>query len=340
LSYKVLVLPQLHTMRPEVLERLSALVAAGGILMGPMPDRSPSLQDYGRADERVRNMAAALSGHVLTGRNLDSVFQELRLPPDMAGPDSLLFIHRATSVSDIYFVSNQTPHAMTCAPTFRVHGLAPVLWDPLTGTTRALPEFESSGEVTKVPLRLEGYQSYFVVFSAGGARPSGMNFPTPKVIEDIRGPWTVRFDTAMRGPARPVVFDTLVDWRQHPDSAIRFYSGKAVYTHPVRLSALPAGQHLYLDLGTVMAMAKVRVNGVYVGGAWTPPYRVDISKAVKKGDNLLEIEVVNTWVNRLIGDSRLPPAKRRTWMDVNPYRPDNALVASGLLGPVRIVVAP
>ncbi|WP_431210274.1 glycosylhydrolase-like jelly roll fold domain-containing protein [Puia sp. P3] len=132
-----------------------------------------------------------------------------------------------------------------------------------------------------------------------------------------------------------MVFDSLVDWAGSGDSTIRYYSGKVVYSSSFRLEK--ASQPLYLDLGMVGVMAKVRVNGVYAGGVWTAPYRVDISQVVKKGVNSVEVEVVNTWVNRLIGDSRLPEKDRRTWMNYNPYRPDSQLLSSGLLGPVRVV---
>jgi hypothetical protein len=137
---------------------------------------------------------------------------------------------------------------------------------------------------------------------------------------------------------KPVVFDSLTDWAMCKDTAIKYFSGKAIYKNTFRIAE--TGVPLYLDLGMVRAMAKVKVNGVYVGGVWTPPYVVDIGAAVKKGVNVVEVEVVNTWVNRLIGDSRLPERERKTWMNVNPYRPDSKLESSGLLGPVRIVAGP
>ena len=84
-------------------------------------------------------------------------------------------------------------------------------------------------------------------------------------------------------------------------------------------------------------MARVKVNGKQVGGAWTAPYDVDITDAVVAGDNTIEIEVVNNWQNRIIGDARLPESKRKTNLKVRTFKADSKLQPSGLVGPVKIL---
>jgi hypothetical protein len=86
-------------------------------------------------------------------------------------------------------------------------------------------------------------------------------------------------------------------------------------------------------------MARVKINWNDAGGLWTFPWRVDISELVKEGDNRIEVGIVNTWVTRLIGDSKLPVNERRTWCFVNPFRPDCPLAPSGMIGPVQIFYA-
>ena len=193
-----------------------------------------------------------------------------------------------------------------------------------------------------MPLQMDAYQSFFIVFRRDllPFYPEGENCPEPEDVAGVTTPWKVRFDTTFRGPAYTVLFPQLTDWSLNANDSIRNYSGSAVYTNTFRLPKDAPGGRLYLDLGMVRDMAKVRVNGIYVGGVWTAPYRVDITSALKPGENHVEITVVNTWVNRLIGDSRLPAAERKTWLNANPYQPNSPYEPAGLLGPVRVVALP
>ncbi len=101
------------------------------------------------------------------------------------------------------------------------------------------------------------------------------------------------------------------------------------------MSSLPNPKaRIYLDLGEVRNVAEVRLNGKSLGVLWTKPFRVEITGAVKSGKNDLEIDIVNLWPNRLIGDAGQPHEKWFTTTNVRKFTKDYKLLSSGLLGPV------
>ena len=100
---------------------------------------------------------------------------------------------------------------------------------------------------------------------------------------------------------------------------------------------LQAGYSYLIDLSQVYEMAKVKINGHYAGGVWTPPYTIDMTPYLKKGRNEVEITVVNNWKNRIIGDLQLPENERKTSFGHLSYGADTPLQNTGLIGPVRIL---
>jgi hypothetical protein len=181
------------------------------------------------------------------------------------------------------------------------------------------------------------------------------NFRRTETLGKIENAWSVSFDTAMGAPNQ-TVFKTLTDWSQNADEGIKYYSGAAIYR---KLFDLPKGANgkLYLNLGKVKNIARVRLNGKDLGVVWTNPWRVNITNAVQSVNNQLEIEVVNLWANRLIGDEHLPAdgiddndgqwpqwlldgtprtSGRHTFATFRHYSKRSPLMESGLLGPVTI----
>ena len=352
MKYRLLVLPQLETMRPEILQKIKELLQAGACVIGPAPKYSPSLSDYPAADRKVQALASELWGDqtesvrtigkgrlFMPATSLQPVLEALNVKPDMRvnSGTPVLFIHRATDEGDIYFISNQSENPVDINPSFRVAGKLPELWNPLTAEIRLLPEFTCADGVTTVPVRLEGFESSFIIFRKKGtpAKTTARNYPVKEVLATVSSPWQVDFEKGKRGPEEAVTFPALQDWTESTDPSIRYFSGKAIYTNRITLDKLPQ-KALYLDLGKVMVMAKVKINGQYVGGVWTTPYRLPVGDFLRKGENLIEVEVVNNWRNRLIGDASLPEKERGTWTNVNPWNADSPLQSSGLIGPVEI----
>jgi hypothetical protein len=262
----------------------------------------------------------------------------LGVVPDLEAGDSLRYSHRRTKEADFYFVSNRQATELNRTATFRTAGRLPEWWDPNTGETRDLPHFTTVNGQTKIPLRLAGFESGFVVFrrSPNGWKVSHStkpdNFPRLVTVAKIETPWTVDFDPKFGGPVQ-IPFPKLVDWRNRPEEALRHYSGKAVYR-----TTFDGAFGEVLSLGKVANIAAVRLNGKDLGVIWSTPWQVAIPPGLLRAKgNLLEVTVANLWVNRLISDSALPPSQRITKTTWSPYRPDSPLIESGLLGPVTLL---
>ncbi|MDD3588762.1 MAG: glycosyl hydrolase [Thermoguttaceae bacterium] len=355
-QYKLLVLPKLETMRPELLKRVKELVEDGAFVLGPKPNRSPSLQNYPQADKEVQALADALwgdvdgvnvkfrkvgKGTIASGLTMEEALAMVNCAPDCEYPEEtgLVYCRRAMKDSDVYFIANQHDKELVDVDvTFRVDGKQPEIWFPATGETRDVQAWSAKDGRTTIPLSFAAQESYFVVFeedtdaTKGSASSNAVKLETLVAFD---GAWDVSFDSGeiARGPKDVVKFDSLIDWTTSEDDAIKFYSGTAVYKTTFRLNGVPKCK-VFLSFGDVCEMAKAKINGKEVGGVWTAPYRLDVTSFLEDGKNTLEIEVVNCWVNRLIGDAGLPEAERKTWCPVNTYTPQSPLKKSGLIGPV------
>jgi hypothetical protein len=377
MSYRVLVLPEMETMTPKLLRQVKSLVERGATVIGPAPSKSPSLADYPGCDEEVARLAASLwpagsagdssdtrrvgKGLVVRSPGADpvaatgaagnsAVFRELYpgygavarllrslgVPEDFEADATLRFTHKRAGQADVYFVANGTGKPLKARCSFRVTGRQPELWNPMSGTIRTLPGFSIEATRTLVPLEFDVDESCFIVFreKAGRGSIATPNHPQTAPVAEIRGPWTVRFPEG-RGAPRDLALESLIDGSTHADPGVRFFSGVATYS--TRFDAARMSGRVWLDLGRVAVVARVRLNGSDVGTVWKTPFRLDISRALQPGSNTLEVEVANLWLNRLIGDSALPQAQRVTWTTWNPYKPGMPLPESGLLGPVRIL---
>ncbi len=196
---------------------------------------------------------------------------------------------------------------------------------PLQLTRRA------SGEIT-VQGGLSG--DYELKFADGQTRP--LKIADAAGPMEISGPWEVSFAPG-RGAPEKITFDQLADWTQRSEDGIKYFSGKATYRKTLEVSAQPpSGSGLILDLGKVNDIAVVRVNGQELGTLWQPPYRLDIGAAVKPGANTLEVDVVNTWNNRLAGDAALPVEQRHTSITAQTVTKESPILPAGLVGPVTL----
>jgi hypothetical protein len=398
MSYAALVLPGQDHIPAQVLAKIRALVADGATVIGHQrPARAPGLKDQQAETAEVARLAAELwgpdeppgnqqpppvlirplgKGRFIIASDRTAALRKIGVAADfeVAGlaegdPGPLDFIHRRTAEEEFYFIRNKTgePQALTCR--FRVaaeaKGWVPEFWWPDSGLRSACHGWRSlAGGHTEVPVALGPLGSVFVVFRKAGATPDPVardsfvaaESPAPLIVG---GPWQVGFPDGWGAP-RETTFEQLQSWTESDNDGIRFFSGIATYRKSIQVPETLAGQdRLFLELGDLAEIAEVTLNGKRLGLVWLPPYRIEISAAVKAGLNQLEVRVANLWANRLNGDSLLPEAERFTRSNLDRIQTDPTsdssfgrvprgetrpvyttlppLMRSGLFGPVRII---
>jgi len=356
--YRLLVLPDHKVLSLAALEKDNQLLGRGASVLGPKPERLVSLVGGTESQKRFKDLANQLwgdssaatgqkqigKGRLIWGKTARQVLAEDGVDPDCefeASKDSLFdYIHYRIDGMDVYFVCNQTEWTEDALCRFRISGKTPELWNPVTGQTRRQVAFTDSNGQTGIPLRFDPYGSVFIVFTNQKPKPSASNIAnyTDYVhAMTIDGPWQVRFDPKWGTPEK-VTFDKLTSWTQHSEPGIKFYSGKATYHTSFNFEEkIDRRKEYWLDLGKVedVGIARVTLNGQDLGILWTKPFRADVSDVLKPGRNLLEVDVINSWRNRLVLDRDLPQSRRYTKTNIT-IRREWKLLESGLLGPVTI----
>ena len=316
-SYAFLLVPNTPMMLPATARKLKELVNAGAVIAGHRPERSPSIQDFPKADAEVAAIGNELWGSAGVGKvfaDTQQALAALKIGPDFSSlpqTPKLRFTHRRDGAADIYFLTSQTDEPTAFTSSFRVEGKLPELWDSERGTQVESPNWEFKDGRTEIQLTLEANSSVFVIFRKPAPTPSKKTVAQdaaalPKPIA-IGGPWEVGFEAGCVAPDK-IAMPTLASWSDSDQPGVKYFSGTARYktTFEVPPEFLAKGRAVQLDLGAVKEMARVIINGKDCGVTWHAPFHVDATAALKPGPNKLEIEVTNTWANRLIGDEQEP----------------------------------
>jgi hypothetical protein len=254
-----------------ILRRIRDLVAQGAVLVGRRPLASPSLADDGAqfntvADELFgggeRDHTVG-KGRIFADGSLDAAFAALNLSPDFeyTKPETdveILALHRKLGHGDLYFLTNRLNRAERITATFRLSGMAPELWNAVTGRISPAGYRVVNGR-TEIPLSLGPYDSVFVVFRrATNVTAREIREPADRPLVTLAGPWNVTFQPNRGAPAA-IMMNTLRSWSEDPDSGVRYFSGTGVYTKSftLPLGAKKAGARWVLDLGDLREVAEV-----------------------------------------------------------------------------------
>lgn len=347
IRYPLLWIPERGRMLPETLERLLSLVRQGGVLVADAPTGMATLSTSDHQRERYEAAVQALwpssgygvrrigEGCILSGFTVDEALASLGLQPDVQGLGNR-WVHRRTAGADWYFVCADREQSFDGEVTFRCTGRVE-RWNTVDGTRCPLPVTRTTADCTTVSLHLAVGESAFIVFTPSkfhsiDDHPSSL---TSHLAPLTSQPWTVTFPAGW-GIEAPVTLNELKPWCQMDLSEEgRAFSGTATYTTTFDLSSLNRHARYLLHLGQVEMIAVVRLNGQELGTLWTEPYDLDITSALRKGTNTLEVEVTSSWFNRLVYDAAQPEPQRKTWVISGPSA-SASLRNTGLLGPVTL----
>ncbi len=373
-AYSLLILSDEKEMTIDFLELIRKMVNQGAVVYGPKPTHTPGLLNYAANEKKLRELSSLIwgncdgkkvkehrfgKGKVIYGMSLKEAFALLEVKPDFSFSSNsknsdIQFIHKRVDNSEVYFISNQKDQAEELICTFRIDGKVPEIWNPEDGSTKKAWVYKFTDNLIQMPLRLESKGSIFVVFTdkAGNESAKGeksvINLPSilPDIVLD--GKWKLSFEQNRNAPEK-AEFDSLMALNKHSNPGIKYYSGITCYTKEFELatSVFEKDRQLILELSELHDMASIKINGTDLGIVWLKPYRIEVSKILKTGKNLIEVKVANSWANRIIGDLFLPKEKRVTWSNTlfqysgwgdntEMYTIKSPLVESGLIGPVVI----
>jgi hypothetical protein len=351
MAYKIFVLPASMKMNPDNIisntsvKKIIQLVKDGANLVMDAAYKK-AFADNGALLQfksyKEISMAVLGKGKIVLAPYRPSSFSALGVERDMevAGedvkPSAIAYTHRKLDSLDIYFISNQDAKGHYMNFSFRAVGEVKLM-DPLTGVISNDYTAEEKDGRKYLSLFIPVNGSKVVVFRNAVRQPAQDVGISEGLATSYRmeKSWTLQFDTASGGPAKLIQMEELRDWTRTKDTAIKFYSGTVVYSNS--FDAYRVTDNMWLELTDLHDIATVKVNGKDCGTLWVAPYTLNITEAIKKGINTIEIAVTNTWHNRLIADNIFPPDRRRTFTTA-PFRLDRKpLLPAGLIGEVRVM---
>lgn len=289
----------------------------------------------------------------------------------------LRWIYRKDKNDNIFFIANPTDSAIVTSVSLNLNGMIPEIWKPEDNTIEEAEAWLSVGHETKLLLPFEENEAYFVILRKATEKTGpglSLSKPVVKQMSYIDTPWSLSFPENWGAP-ESIVLDTLMAWNESQIDGVKYFSGTAKYQNEFVINELVEGEQCIIDLGEVYNLARIKVNGCFVENLWRPPFQTDITRFLHQGNNRLEVEVTNLWVNRLIGDEqeiddilwseplkfgnapnasavgrfmlevpdwlknkeKRPSGNRKTVVSFKFYEKDSSLLPSGLIGPVRII---
>ncbi|MFH7019287.1 glycosyl hydrolase [Flavobacterium sp. FlaQc-47] len=339
-SFKSLIIPSCKKMPLSTLQKLIELQKAGGsIIFEGLPESVPGYRDYKKQEQKLQSILAQNKDVVQPASDIFNALENAQIFPETLVDKGLKFTRRTIDGEKIYYLVNHTPKTIDAFIPLEIGNKEVVIFDPLT-REYGNAIVTKNARTTAVKLKIEPGQSYFLKTENVASQKKWKYYEPLSEAVSLKGKWTVTFDKG--GPELPKssTVSTLESWTKLSPEAAAF-SGSATYTLEFE-KPNSTTEHYSLNLGDVRESAKVWLNDVFMGTAWSVPYQLNIEK-LKTGKNILKIQVTNLSANR-IRDKEIKGEEWKIFYEINmvdkDYKKFDAtqwnLTPSGLLGPVTL----
>lgn len=335
--YQVLFLDKsAKEMTISTLKRIRDLAKMGGLIVGNQPINSPSLGDNSKEFNQLIKELYSFK-NVYFNNSLEEVLKEKNIRPDVivqSTKSPIFFRHRKDFGKDIYWILNHQEQENSVDLIFNIRGKLPQKFNPETGEVSPIA-YKIKEDGTHIQLEMSQMDAQFIVFE-GAANQDALEIPIQKIIGEkvVEGSWQLDFQKDRNSPGT-IVLDQLISLNQHENPQVKYFSGEMNYSKFIHIENTKNA--LWLDLGEVANMVEVSLNGQNIRTLWKAPFRLDISKFVKLGENKLELKVVNSWVNRLVGDTQPEEKNKSTFIVMPLFNQYSKTEKSGLIGPVKLL---
>lgn len=309
-----IVLPRVRRVPESTITWLRAFVAAGGSLLDVEPPGAPAVARAGGQAVSTAGLSAQLQRRVAPDLRLRTT-ADTRSPH---GPQlsEVGFVHRRREGTDLYVVANTGPHQQQVSASPRAPGHSWQRWDPTTGAIAdagscaegirfALAPYEAAiilvGDRLPVwdrPRRTPCAQA-FTAQLEGATIGEGWRVTFPDAAPErvsLPHDWTIQRPAFAGTATYECDFDTANTWGNQAPERVELDFGQAVTveTNSGAAEGIREASYRAKVAAPVRDAARVVVNGDDCGVVFAPPFRLDITRAVRRGANSIRVIVGNS----------------------------------------------
>lgn len=367
MSYDALLI-QSQTLPVETVQALETLAAQGAPILfyGGLPNKQPSFADgnYQALDQQVQAESQALldnHSNVSQASSTEGLVSLLSktvdTPISYAANTNIRMSRRALSDGgELAYIRNTSKQPVTVE--LKVDpSLTNCYWldqndgsiysaDCNRGTITLTLEAESA-----IGLLCEPQQYGFTDSDVSAGIPDSIN--TDAAVETIAVDGfslTVTADnigSALKGEETTATYTGQVfgDWAsdEFNGGALKYVSDKGIYTANFVIDNLSTyrGKRAMLDLGTVHSPTTVYINGKEIGDVMFTPYAIDITSALRQGNNEIRIEMQPLAANRRAGfKAAYQQTGEQQYLYYEKYVGSTKTLATGIEGPISLELYP